>query len=133
MVGFTAMTRRTGSILTLFLLGLSPAAGTVPPESRGPSLAAAGLTCEHRVDPLGIAALPPRLSWKLATIDERARGLSQGAYQVLVASDEAGLARDRGDRWDSGRVASSETVDIEYGGAPLGSGARCFWKVRVWD
>ncbi len=97
------------------------------------ALEVGALTCEHRVDPLGIDSLPPRLSWKLRPRDPRSRGLAQSAYQVLVASRADLLEEGRADRWDSGRVATPQTVDVEYAGAPLGSGARCLWKVRVWD
>ncbi|MBI4877268.1 MAG: family 78 glycoside hydrolase catalytic domain [Acidobacteria bacterium] len=30
-------------------------------------------------------------------------------------------------------MGSGETAHIVYGGKPLGSGARAYWKVRVWD
>src|SRR5688572_26459088 len=103
------------------------------PEDPHSALRASALTCEHRVDPQGIDADPPRFGWKLAARDEAARGLRQSAYQVLVARDEQRLAAGSGELWDSGQVESDETVDVEYGGAPLGSGERCLWKVRVWD
>jgi alpha-L-rhamnosidase len=103
------------------------------PEQSRPSLVVRDLTCEHLVDPLGIDGLPPRLSWKLAARDENARGLTQSAYQILVDTGESALASDKGALWDSGRVESNETVDVEYAGAPLRSGQRCVWKVRVWD
>ena len=57
----------------------------------------------------------------------------QSAYQVLVASSEATLARDRGDLWDSGKVVSGQSVHVVYAGRPLTSRAVCYWKVRVWD
>src|SRR6185503_2979556 len=103
------------------------------PEPRASQLGADALTCEHRVDPLGVDALPPRLSWKLVARDEGARGLRQSGYQVLAARDAVRLAAGRADLWDSGQVDSGETVDVEYAGLPLGSGADCYWKVRVWD
>jgi alpha-L-rhamnosidase len=34
--------------------------------------------------------------------------------------------------WDSGRVSSSESVLVEYGGPALWSGQRVVWRVRVW-
>jgi len=101
--------------------------------SPGASLEPTALTCEHRVDPLGIDALPPRFGWKLAARDEDARGLAQSAYRVLVASSREALAAEDGDLWDSGRVASSETVDVEYVGRSLGSDAHAWWAVHVWD
>ena len=88
------------------------------------------LRTEHRTDPLGIDVARPRLSWKVESAE---RGQGQTAYRVLVASDPAVLAEDRGDLWDSGRVASDATTNIVYEGQPLSSHARAYWKVQVWD
>ena len=89
-----------------------------------------GLRCEYGVNPLGIDVPAPRLFWKLTGA---ARGESQGAYQILVASSAEGLAKDGGDLWDSGKVASDETLHIRYAGKELKSSRPVFWKVRVWD
>lgn len=97
----------------------------------GRGLQPAGLTCEHLINPVGIDASQPRLAWSL-TAPAQPRGQAQTAYQVLVAGDAEALAADRGDLWDSGRVASG-TVQTVYAGHPLGSYQQCFWKVRVWD
>ncbi len=121
------------SPLLLMLLGSCLRARVDEPEPRASQLGVHALTCEHLVDPLGVDALPPRLSWKLVARDEGARGLRQSGYQVLVARDEALLSAGRAELWDSGQVESGETVDVEYGGLPLTSGTRCSWKVRVWD
>ena len=43
------------------------------------------------------------------------------------------LRKDRGDLWDSGRVVSGQTTWVEYGGKPLRSGQRVYWKVRAWS
>lgn len=88
------------------------------------------LTCEYLNNPLGIDTREPRLSWKLYS---NKRGEHQSAYQVLVASSQELLAQDNGDLWDSGKVISGQSVHVVYGGAPLQSGMRCFWKVRAWD
>ena len=88
------------------------------------------LQCEYAFDPVGIGTLRPRFSWLLSA---DGRGQSQTAYRILVASSEANLATGVGDRWDSGRVASSDMAHIEYGGAALESNERCWWAVRVWD
>jgi hypothetical protein len=61
------------------------------------------------------------------------RGARQSAYQILVATSPKQLAADQGDLWDSGKVASDETTQIEYAGKSLASGVDCFWKVRSWD
>jgi len=61
------------------------------------------------------------------------RGETQTAYQVLVASAVALLASDKGDLWDSGKVASAATAQVEYAGHALASRSECWWKVRIWD
>ncbi len=86
--------------------------------------------CEYLENPLGIDAIRPRLSW---TIESDQRAQKQTAYQVLVAGSEEKLRSNQGDLWDSGKVASDETVQIYYAGVPLTSRQKCFWKVRVWD
>jgi hypothetical protein len=104
------------------------AATAAPPMTAG--LAPAELRCDYARDPLGVDSAAPRLFWKLAG-EERAQ--HQTAYQILVASSAEALAAERGDLWDSGRVASEETIHIRYGGQPLRSSQQVFWKVRVWD
>jgi len=92
----------------------------------------AKLRCEYRVNPIGIDVLQPQLSWLIESQKSEPRGQMQAAYQVLVASSEALLQKDRGDLWDSGKVQSDWQNQIEYGGKNLVSRAQCFWKVRVW-
>jgi alpha-L-rhamnosidase len=96
-------------------------------------LAPADLRCEYRVDPVGIDVTQPRLSWTLGTVAADAKGLTQAAYQVLVAGTPEKLAADHGDLWDSGKVESNQQLHIAYAGKPLASRMRCHWKVRVWD
>lgn len=86
--------------------------------------------CEYQVNPQGIDNLHPRLTW---VISSKRRGEIQTAYQVLVASKKELLAENKGDLWDSGRVQSDQSVDIEYTGKTLLSRDNCFWKVRFWD
>jgi alpha-L-rhamnosidase len=108
---------------------LLPADAASPVPSPG-VLRPEGLRCEFGVDPLGIDVPNPRLFWRVSS---SVRGARQSAWQVLVASSEDGLARNRGDLWDSGRVPSRETTHIPYAGLPLASSERVFWKLRVWD
>jgi alpha-L-rhamnosidase len=97
------------------------------------SLQSICLRCDDQEDPLTADIAGPRLSWICQANDPARRGLRQTAFQVLVASSEALLRQNRGDLWDSGRVASDPSVHIRYAGRPLASRARCFWKVRIWD
>jgi alpha-L-rhamnosidase len=96
----------------------------------GSDVRAVDLRCEYRTDPLAIDVTQPRLSWKL---ESRWRGQRQKAYQVLVADSEKMLKDDRGNLWDSGKVASDQSIHVVYSGRPLTSRTRCYWKVRVWD
>lgn len=93
-------------------------------------IAARKLTCEYLTNPLGVGTKTPRLSWVL---ESKQRAAKQAAYQVLVASSEKALGDDAGDLWDSGRVASDESLHIIYAGKPLASTQKVWWKVRVWD
>ena len=92
----------------------------------------ADLRCEYRTDPLGIDVAHPRLSWVIEDLKSETRGRKQTAYQVLVASTPELLAKDQGDLWDSGKVASEHSIQVEYHGKPLVSRQLCHWKVRVW-
>ena len=98
-----------------------------------PSVRVQQLRCEYRVNPMGIDAPEPRLSWVLTAVNPKARGLNQTAYRILVASTEAGLRGNKGDLWDTGKVSSPESIQIAYRGRPLTSGMAAFWKVQVWD
>src|SRR5262245_45641593 len=86
--------------------------------------------CEYFVNPLGIDAPRPRLSW---IVNDPRRGAMQGAYHVLAASSIEALKSDRGDVWDSGKVASDQSIHVEYAGPALRSRQRVYWKVRTWD
>ena len=57
----------------------------------------------------------------------------QGAYQILVASNKADIDNNNGNVWDSRRVASIKSTDVEYEGKPLEIGKTYYWKVRIWD
>src|SRR5438874_13281974 len=71
------------------------------------------LRCEYLANPLGIHEAAPRLSWRM---DSTRRGEMQIAYQVLAASAPELLARQKGDLWDSGRVASDQSAHVAYAG-----------------
>src|SRR4029077_6917718 len=89
----------TASVGILLLAGV----GGVKTQA---ALSPVNLRCALRVNPLGIGDPTPRLSWQLQS-DGQARGEPQSAYQIQVGSS-VGAA----DLWASGKVASSQTVDI---------------------
>jgi alpha-L-rhamnosidase len=88
------------------------------------------LRCEYLESPIGIDEPRPRLSWWLD--DERPAEI-QTAYHILAARRPETLDEDRGDLWDTGSTESSQTCHITYGGRPLTSRQRVWWKVRAFD
>ena len=88
------------------------------------------LRCEYLVAPAGIDEREPRLSWAIAS---RRRGARQTAFRLRVASTLEQLATGQADFWDTGRVESSQTTQIVYGGKSLCSRDVCHWRVEVWD
>ncbi|MES2894039.1 MAG: family 78 glycoside hydrolase catalytic domain [Bacteroidota bacterium] len=86
------------------------------------------LRCEMLANPLGIDITAPRLSWQLHSTQ---RDVHQTTYQILVASSPKKLASGEGDYWNSGKVKSSESIQVVYAGKPLRSRASCYWKVLV--
>ncbi|WP_209331809.1 sulfatase-like hydrolase/transferase [Lunatimonas salinarum] len=59
--------------------------------------------------------------------------LFQSAYQILVSSSAEKSGQNLGDIWNSGKVASSQSVNIRYEGPELSEGKTYYWKVRLWD
>jgi len=88
------------------------------------------LKCESKVNPLGIDARNPHLSWNLSS-DQRNQ--EQKAYQILVASNKDLISRGEGDLWNSGKVFSDQSLGIRYTGKELQSRKTYYWKVRIWD
>ncbi len=88
------------------------------------------LRCEYQHSPLGIDTPKPRLFWRL---EDSRRGARQTAYRVVVAESREGLRRGEDLLWDTGKVESDRTIQVEYGGRPLESRRRYWWRVRVWD
>jgi alpha-L-rhamnosidase len=100
------------------------------PGARGETpLAVKNLRCEYKVDPMGIDVRKPRLSWELASVE---KGVLQTNYEVRVAGTEAELARGKA-IWDSGRQASDQSIQVEYGGPALESRRIYYWQVRASD
>ena len=82
----------------------------------------------HQTNPLGVDDANPRLSWRMRG-DEP--GLTQTAYQILVATSPERLASGEADLWDSGKVDSGTAV-ASYAGKALPSSNWIHWTVRSW-
>ncbi len=112
-------------VLLAFLIAL-PAPAKAPADT----LAVRNLRCNFLTNPLGLDDPAPGLSWQMQS---GVRGKRQTAYRILVASSPERLAEGRADVWDSGKVASDQSVQVSYGGAALQARQRYYWKVQVWD
>ncbi len=128
LVSATLATLSLSALIGCSAAQLAPGVAALAPASDAELVT--DLRCEHLTAPLSIDAATPRLSW---VAQSNRRGWKQSAYRVQVASSQANLSADKADLWDSGKVKSSQTLNVRYAGAPLSSGQRCFWRVQVWD
>lgn len=108
-------------VVLCFLLFQLPLSAAIVPTK---------LLCEYSPSPSGIDVPNPRLSWQVQS-SERAQ--FQSAFHLLVASAPELLTEEKADLWNSGKVASDETLHIRYAGKELKSSQDVFWRVRVWD
>jgi alpha-L-rhamnosidase len=100
----------------------------IPAVSFSQDLSTYDLTFEHRVNPVGTDILQPGLSWKLKG---NGNNIMQTAYSLRVAVDPKFSASKI--IWQTGKVASDESVLVSYKGPDLKACQRYYWQVRVWD
>lgn len=81
---------------------------------------------EYRENPLGIDVKAPRFFW---ISEEPGRGVRQTARQIQTAYDKEFNKM----VWDSGKVDSSESIQVPYEGPALQSCMRYYYRVRVWN
>ncbi len=94
------------------------------------SITPVDLRCEYQSNPLGIDIAVPRFSWTFAS---GARNQSQSAYELMVSDSEKDIRRLKGNVWSTGKTGSPQNIQIAYGGSPLKSFTRYYWRVRVYD
>jgi alpha-L-rhamnosidase len=86
------------------------------------------LSCNHRVNPAGIGAQQPRLSWKISS---SLQNTMQAAYQLRVAKlanfSKPAIV------WETGKIASGQSVLVPYAGTTLEPQTKYYWQVKVWD
>jgi len=88
------------------------------------------LRTDDLVTPLGLDDPAPRFAWVLKDVG---RGAKQSAYELLVATKPESLKAGKADVWDSGRVASGQSVGVVYAGKPVVASTRYYWRVLAWD
>lgn len=109
-------------LTSIFTLGVSTEAWA--------ALAVDRLRWDGRGDAFGIYKQEPRIGW---AVRGSVRGAQQSAYHVLVASTPERLVPGRADLWDSGKIASADSVNVRYAGPPLQARQRGYFTIRVWD
>jgi alpha-L-rhamnosidase len=88
------------------------------------------LACESLQNPLGIADTKPRFSWTLRATQ---RNQQQSAYEIIVSDQQAAILRDQGTVWQSGKISSSQNIQLAYGGPALKPFTRYYWRVKVYN
>lgn len=99
-------------------------------QGHAQKLAAVNLRCEYRENPLGVDSRNPRLSWELQSAGTN---IIQSAYRILVADNETLLLKNGGNIWDSKKINTPASIQVEYNGKELQPGKQYFWKVMIWD
>lgn len=87
------------------------------------------LQCEYLLNPIGIDATKPRLSWSMADTRQDAK---QTAYRIVVGRDSVAVSKKRGTSWDSGKITSANRL-VNYTGQPLTAFSKYFWTIELWD
>lgn len=87
------------------------------------------LVCEYLVNPVGIDVEQPRLSWK---INSERPDYMQTAYEIKAATSVDDLNKKNSLLWTSGKVNSTQSVNVVYEGPAPESMQRVYWQVRIW-
>lgn len=98
-----------------------------------PSLFALEITamrCEYLSNPLGIDVAKPRLSWNMIATE---RNQLQSAYEIIVSDAEDDVINGKGTAWQTGKVNSDASIQVEYAGKPLSPFTKYFWRVKLYD
>ncbi len=94
--------------------------------------APSGLLCDLLTEPEKCVITEPRpdFGW---IVNSSLTADRQSAYRILVASSASLLEKETGDLWDSGKVASPQSINVIYGGKPLAANSSYWWCVRTWN
>jgi alpha-L-rhamnosidase len=102
----------------------------LPLQTLAQGLKITALQCEYKQNPQGVQTVLPHLSWQLQSNQQRTL---QTAYRILVTDDAVKLTSNTGNVWDSKKVASGASIQIEYKGKALQAAKTYYWKVMIWD
>lgn len=82
------------------------------------------ILCEHVGSPLAVTVQNPRFSWSLCS---EKQNIYQDSFRIIVKKEDGSIV------WDSEKIQSRKTLDIEYEGQPLESKCRYIYQITVWD
>jgi len=111
-------------VISVFLISLHP-----PAYTQTETCCPGNLRCEYLINPIGLDAPAPRLSWLL---NDTRHGALQQAYRIIVGTDSSLVVKGHGSIWDSERIESDRML-VTYSGSSLKPFTRYFWSVQVWD
>lgn len=88
------------------------------------------LTTEYIRQPNNVLIIDsePEFGWELPLAIKY-----QSAYQILVASSKENLRNNIADIWKSGKIISSQSINVTFKGESLKFNQHYFWKVKIWD
>ena len=86
--------------------------------------------CEKRYNPIGLDITQSELSWQLVSSD---RNTMQTACEIRIAVNKADVIKGRTLIWNSGKIASDQSLQVAYAGGKLQSPKKQYWQVRVRD
>jgi len=111
------------SCIGFFIFFLAPLACAENPPG--------ALRCELLLHPEQtlLTDLSPEFSWR---IPSSRNGVRQTAYQIIISASRVLAEKERGDVWDSGKVASDQSVDVPFAGGSLTPDRDYYWRVRIW-
>ncbi|MGC4231729.1 MAG: glycoside hydrolase family 78 protein [Niabella sp.] len=88
------------------------------------------LKCEQRINPLGVDAAQPALSWELKA--SGVKNVVQTAYRIIVSDNKEDVQKNVGNIWDSKKVLSDQSIQVQFNGQKLLAAGKYYWKVIVW-
>ena len=96
------------------------------------SPAPSGLLCQLMSHPefSVITEQNPNFGW---IVNSNKQGDCQIAYQMMLATSSDLLNRDVSDMWNSGKMASRQSINIKYAGKLLAPNTSYWWKVKTFN
>ncbi|MFA7288499.1 MAG: glycoside hydrolase family 78 protein [Melioribacteraceae bacterium] len=87
------------------------------------------LRTEYKINPIGIESPNPRLSWEIVS---KERNFMQSAYQIRAAHSIKDLESNKNLVWDTKKIVSDQSIQVEYSGNKLFSAERVYWQIKIW-